>query len=97
MAATTAVLCLHGSPSCRCSSRAGYSRANSPPLSVSLATLRIFANQYPERLERVYFVDAPAVFSLLFGGWRRQPACTAPRPCSQLLLPRRPGAQHGLA
>lgn len=46
---------------------AGYSRANSPPLSVSLATLRIFANQYPERLHRVYFVDAPPVFSLLFG------------------------------
>lgn len=45
----------------------GYSRANSPPLSVTLATLRIFANHYPERLEQVIFVDAPAVFSLLCG------------------------------
>jgi hypothetical protein len=35
-----------------------------------MATLRIFAGHYPERLERVYFVDAPPVFSLLFGAIR---------------------------
>jgi len=44
----------------------GYSRANSPPLRVSLATLRTLADHYPERLERVYLVDAPGVFSVLW-------------------------------
>ncbi|GFR46882.1 hypothetical protein Agub_g8523 [Astrephomene gubernaculifera] len=44
----------------------GYSRANSPPLSVSMATLRILADHYPERLHRCFFIDAPGVFSFLF-------------------------------
>ena len=45
---------------------AGMTRANSPPISVSLATLRIFADHYPECLHRCYFVDAPAIFGLLW-------------------------------
>ena len=45
---------------------AGMTRSNSPPVSVSLATLRIFANHYPERLHRCFFVDAPAVFGYLW-------------------------------
>ena len=44
----------------------GYTRANSPPLSVSLATLRILADCYPERLHRVLMVDAPSVFSIVW-------------------------------
>ena len=44
----------------------GYSRANSPPLNVSLATLRVLADCYPERLHRVLMVDAPSVFSFLW-------------------------------
>ncbi|CAG9467738.1 unnamed protein product [Pedinophyceae sp. YPF-701] len=45
----------------------GYSRANSPPISTSIATLKVFADHYPERLRRAYIVDAPGIFSLL---WR---------------------------
>ncbi|GIL98390.1 hypothetical protein Vretimale_3725 [Volvox reticuliferus] len=44
----------------------GYSRANSPPLSVSMATLRILADHFPERLHRCFFIDAPGIFSFLF-------------------------------
>ncbi|KXZ55859.1 hypothetical protein GPECTOR_2g1410 [Gonium pectorale] len=44
----------------------GYSRANSPPLSVSMATLRILADHFPERLHRCFFIDAPSIFSFLF-------------------------------
>lgn len=45
--------------------------ANSPPLSVSLATLRVLADHYPERLAAALFVDAPPVFTWLWavGGW----------------------------
>ncbi|MEW5306164.1 MAG: hypothetical protein WDW36_008651 [Sanguina aurantia] len=44
----------------------GYSRANSPPLSVSLATLRVLVDHYPERLHMCFIVDAPSIFSLLW-------------------------------
>ncbi|GLC43886.1 hypothetical protein PLESTB_000919300 [Pleodorina starrii] len=44
----------------------GYSRANSPPIGVSMATLRILADHFPERLHRCFFIDAPAIFSFLF-------------------------------
>ena len=44
----------------------GYSRANSPPINVSIATLRILADSYPERLHKVLIVDAPSVFSFLW-------------------------------
>ncbi|KAG2451489.1 hypothetical protein HYH02_004087 [Chlamydomonas schloesseri] len=44
----------------------GYSRANSPPLGVSMATLRILADHFPERLHRCFFIDAPGIFSFLF-------------------------------
>ncbi|PNH09922.1 Random slug protein 5 [Tetrabaena socialis] len=44
----------------------GYSRANSPPLGVSMATLRILADHFPERLHRCFFIDAPSIFSFLF-------------------------------
>ena len=45
---------------------AGMTRANSPPLNVSLATLRIMANHFTERLCKCFFVDAPAVFGYLW-------------------------------
>ena len=44
----------------------GYSRANSPPINVSLATLRILADSYPERLHKVLIIDAPSIFSILW-------------------------------
>ncbi|GLI58713.1 hypothetical protein VaNZ11_000466 [Volvox africanus] len=44
----------------------GYSRANSPPLSVSMAVLRILADHFPERLHRCFFIDAPGIFNFLF-------------------------------
>lgn len=44
----------------------GYSRANAPPISISLSTLRILADSYPERLHRVIIVDAPSIFSIVW-------------------------------
>eukprot|EP01026_Neomeris_dumetosa_P029495 TRINITY_DN2390_c0_g2_i1.p1 TRINITY_DN2390_c0_g2~~TRINITY_DN2390_c0_g2_i1.p1 ORF type:complete len:315 (-),score=33.94 TRINITY_DN2390_c0_g2_i1:307-1182(-) len=44
----------------------GYSRENSPALSVTLETLRIFSGHYPERAYKVYIVDAPTIFSILY-------------------------------
>ncbi|GAQ80813.1 Sec14p-like phosphatidylinositol transfer family protein [Klebsormidium nitens] len=44
----------------------GYSRANSPPLSVSYATMKILADHYPERLKTAFIVDAPSIFSFLW-------------------------------
>merc|ERR1711974_367109 len=43
-----------------------YSRANSPPISASLETLKIFSNHYPERLYKCLLVDAPWVFSFFY-------------------------------
>ncbi|CAN8077062.1 unnamed protein product [Agarophyton chilense] len=45
----------------------GYNSKNSPPLSVSLETLRIFQNHFPERAKRIVILDAPRAFSIL---WR---------------------------
>eukprot|EP01025_Chloroclados_australasicus_P052968 TRINITY_DN6193_c0_g5_i1.p1 TRINITY_DN6193_c0_g5~~TRINITY_DN6193_c0_g5_i1.p1 ORF type:complete len:294 (-),score=25.20 TRINITY_DN6193_c0_g5_i1:371-1213(-) len=44
----------------------GYSRQNSPPLSYSLEMLRIFTGHYPERAYKIYLVDAPTIFSVLY-------------------------------
>ncbi|PXF48612.1 CRAL-TRIO domain-containing protein T23G5.2 [Gracilariopsis chorda] len=46
---------------------AGYSSKNSPPLSVSLETMRIFQNHFPERAKRIVIIDAPNAFAIL---WR---------------------------
>lgn len=46
---------------------AGYTRKASPPLKVSLATLHILQNHYPERLGRAVCFHPPAIFDLL---WR---------------------------
>eukprot|EP00842_Homolaphlyctis_polyrhiza_P001301 jgi/Hompol1/2171/HPOL_005876-RA len=43
-----------------------YTRANSPPINISLMTLRVIMSHYPERLGVAYFVNAPWVFSLLW-------------------------------
>lgn len=45
----------------------GYSSKNSPPLGVSIETLRIFQHHFPERAKRIIVLDAPVAFSLL---WR---------------------------
>lgn len=49
---------------------AEYTRANSPPLSVSIGTLRMMQSHFPERLHRCFMVDAPWVFSLLWKALR---------------------------
>lgn len=45
----------------------GYSRHNALPLNVSIETMNILANHYPERLGMGFLVDTPWIFSLL---WR---------------------------
>lgn len=45
---------------------AGYSSANSPPVSVSRRTMAALSHHHPERLGKAYIVDAPTVFWLLF-------------------------------
>ena len=45
---------------------AGYSSKNSPPFSVSMETMRIFQNHFPERAKRIIVLDAPAVFNALW-------------------------------
>lgn len=45
----------------------GYSSKNSPPFNVSMETLRIFQNHFPERAKRIIVLDAPIVFNAL---WR---------------------------
>lgn len=44
----------------------GYSSKNSPPLNVSMETLRIFQNHFPERAKRIIVLDAPRTFSILW-------------------------------
>lgn len=46
---------------------ANYKEANSPPMSVTRETIRIFQNHFPERAKRVVIVDAPTAFLIL---WR---------------------------
>lgn len=45
----------------------GYDSKNSPPLGVSIETLRIFQHHFPERAKRIIVLDAPRAFSIL---WR---------------------------
>lgn len=44
----------------------GYSSKNSPPLNVSMETMRIFQNHFPERAKKIVIVDAPMVFTVLW-------------------------------
>lgn len=44
----------------------GYSTKNSPPLNVSIETLRIFQNHFPERAKRIIVLDAPRAFNILW-------------------------------
>lgn len=46
---------------------AGYSSKNSPPLGVSMETLRIFQHHFPERAKKIIVLDAPRAFNIL---WR---------------------------
>lgn len=41
---------------------ARYTRANSPPLAITRATLDIMQHHYPERLFKCFLVDAPRIF-----------------------------------
>ncbi|KAG1668883.1 hypothetical protein FOA52_016052 [Chlamydomonas sp. UWO 241] len=41
-------------------------RANSPPLSTSMATLTVLSSHFPERLHTCFFVDAPVIFGYLW-------------------------------
>lgn len=43
-----------------------YSRKSQPPYSVSSSTQKIFADHYPERLQKAYIVDAPNLFYYLY-------------------------------
>ncbi|KAJ3294541.1 hypothetical protein HK104_003505 [Borealophlyctis nickersoniae] len=43
-----------------------YSRANSPPLSISRLTLHILSAHYPERLGATFMVNAPWVFNVFW-------------------------------
>lgn len=45
----------------------GYSSKNSPPLAVSMETMRIFQSHFPERAKRIVVLDAPSAFNVL---WR---------------------------
>lgn len=44
-----------------------FDKANSPPFSVTMETIRIFQRHFPERAKTIVIVDAPAAFSLI---WR---------------------------
>lgn len=44
----------------------GYSSKNSPPLNVTVETLRIFQSHFPERAKRIVVLDAPRAFSMLW-------------------------------
>merc|ERR1711959_100353 len=41
-------------------------RASSPPLSLTMETLKIMQNHYPERLAKCILVDSPFVFRVLW-------------------------------
>lgn len=45
----------------------GYSSKNSPPIGVSMETMRIFQNHFPERAKKIVILDAPRAFGFL---WR---------------------------
>lgn len=45
----------------------GYSSKNSPPIGVSIETMRIFQNHFPERAKKIVILDAPRAFNIL---WR---------------------------
>lgn len=42
----------------------GYTRANSPPIKVSLQTMHILQNHYPERLGRAVSFQPPFIFEI---------------------------------
>lgn len=44
-----------------------FEKANSPPFSVTVETMRIFQRHFPERAKTIIIVDAPAAFNLI---WR---------------------------
>ncbi|KAI8922996.1 CRAL-TRIO domain-containing protein [Entophlyctis helioformis] len=43
-----------------------YTRANSPPINISVQSLRIVTSHYPERMGAAFFVNAPWVFNILW-------------------------------
>ena len=45
---------------------ANYDSRNSPKLEITLRVLQLVANHYPERLNKVFIVDAPMLFWVLF-------------------------------
>jgi hypothetical protein len=45
---------------------AGYDSRNSPRIDVTLRVLQLVASHYPERLAKVFIVDAPTIFWVLF-------------------------------
>lgn len=44
----------------------GYSSKNSPPLKVSIETLKIFQQHFPERAKRIIILDAPTAFNFVW-------------------------------
>ena len=44
----------------------GYSSKNSPPISVSLETMKIYQNHFPERAKRIIMLDTPKSFETLW-------------------------------
>lgn len=44
----------------------GYSRANAPPLKISLHVIQTLGNHYPEWMNKVYIIDAPLIFWVLY-------------------------------
>jgi hypothetical protein len=45
---------------------ANYDSRNSPRFDATLRVLTLVANHYPERLNKVFIVDAPTIFWVLF-------------------------------
>ncbi|GBF97594.1 hypothetical protein Rsub_10730 [Raphidocelis subcapitata] len=45
---------------------AGYDSRNSPRIDVTLRVLQLVASHYPERLAKVFILDAPTIFWVLF-------------------------------
>lgn len=71
----------------------GYSSKNSPPLGVSMETLRIFQHHFPERAKRIIVLDAPRTFNFL---WRMLSPFIDPVTREKFLFTSRSGGEETL-